>query len=138
MAVRVTYNEPEFYRVFRSPTGPYGRHMQDIVRQVANVARQQAPVQDGFLRASIATSVELRGGKMIGTVYSSLEYAIYVHEGTGLYGPRRAVIRPRRARALVFKLQGGPTVFAAYTRGQRPQRFLVDALRAVLPSARIS
>lgn len=136
MSVRVTYNEVEARRIFTSPTGPVGRYVEDLTRQVANQARQRAPVDTGTLRASISTSVSSRGGKMVGTVQSALQYAIFVHEGTGLFGKNHRVIKPRRKQVLRFQPRGGGEVFAKFVRGQHPQPFLVDALFAVLPTAR--
>lgn len=53
----------------------------------------------------------------------------YVHNGTGLYGPRRALIYPRRAKVLRWRRNGG-YVYARYTRGMRPNTFLTSALAA--------
>jgi len=81
---------------------------------------------------------------VIGT---NLEYGLFVHEGTGIYGPRRAPIRPKRARWLRWpvknnayrltggnrRYQGGATAryaFAKKVKGVPPRPFLRQALRA--------
>lgn len=74
-------------------------------------------------------------------VYTPLEYGLYVHEGTGVYGPKGQPIRPKRGRFLVFEARNARTtapgrgnlVFAREVRGQRPQRFLLESLQAMSP-----
>ncbi|MFD7507893.1 HK97 gp10 family phage protein [Streptomyces sp. NPDC059853] len=109
----------------------------DLVRQVtadvAAAAQRRAPVVNGQLRASIRTSVTGTGTEVRGEVYTPLEYARYVHEGTGIYGPARRPIRPVRAKALSWRGPGGRRVFAAEVRGQRPNPFLLDALMEASP-----
>ncbi|OAE01861.1 HK97-gp10 family putative phage morphogenesis protein [Arthrobacter sp. OY3WO11] len=80
-------------------------------------ARQEAPIDKGQLRSSIgitrlANAVVIRPG---------VKYALYVHEGTGLYGPKRAMIRP--GRVMAWRGRGG-AVFARSSRGQRPNQFM--------------
>ncbi|MFG2225389.1 HK97 gp10 family phage protein [Streptomyces sp. NPDC048644] len=105
----------------------------DVTTEVANAARRRCPVDDGQLRASIRSETRQRGSEVVGEVWSSLEYAAYVHEGTGIYGPTGRPIRPVRARVLSWQPQGGGRVFAREVRGQRPQPFLADALAEVSP-----
>lgn len=113
----------------------------DIVREVVdevttattNEARRRCPVDDGPLRASLRQEVDVRGNLVVGVVYSPLEYAAYVHIGTGIYGPEGRPIRPVRARVLTWQPRGGPRQFAREVKGQRPNPFLLEALRAVAP-----
>lgn len=109
----------------------------DLVRQVtadvAAAAQRRAPVVNGQLRASIRTSVTGTGSEVRGEVYTPLEYARYVHEGTGIYGPARRPIRPVRAKVLSWRGPGGRRVFAAEVRGQRAQPFLWEALAEASP-----
>lgn len=88
-------------------------------------------VDTGRLRASIATQVVHRNGAPAVIVGTNVNYAILVHEGTGIYGPRHAPIRPRRAKRLRFKPKGSRRfVYARQVRGMAPNRFLVNALAA--------
>lgn len=48
---------------------------------VEKESKNNCPVQTGTLRRSITTDVN----GMKGEVYSSLDYAIFVHQGTGLF-----------------------------------------------------
>lgn len=104
----------------------------EVTADVANAARRRCPVDDGTLRASIRSMVSRRGGEVVGEVYSDLEYAAYVHEGTGIYGPSHRPIRPVRARVLSWQQSGAGRVFAREVRGQRTQPFLAEALDEVV------
>jgi len=104
----------------------------EVTSDVANAARRRCPVDDGTLRASIRSRVSQRGGEAVGEVYSDLEYAAYVHQGTGIYGPSHRPIRPVRARVLSWEQAGVGRVFAREVRGSRAQPFLADALAEVV------
>ena len=95
-------------------------------RQVANRAKILTPVDTGRLRASIRYTISSAGNPSA-TVFTNVQYAPYVHDGT-----RPHVIRPRRAQALRFRV-GGRTVFANVVNhpGTRARPFLTQALRDV-------
>lgn len=139
--VTVTINEPELDRLLRSPEGDVGQAVRRVVLATRNLAVSKAPVDDGPLRASLRTKFEYGNRYVKGWVYSDLEYALYVHEGTGIYGPKGSPIKPKRGRYLVFEARNARTtprgrgnlVFARQVRGQRPNRFLLEALREASP-----
>ena len=82
----------------------------------------------------------------VGTIRSKarspLPYAEYVHEGTGIYGPKGTPIVPVTKKALKFKWDGpgGAVrskdkrgyVFAKSVKGQKANPFLARALRTVM------
>lgn len=150
MTVRVNVNEAEIARIFYSPAGPVFEYVQDKTERVRNAAVRKAPRDTGALAASIEATVNLYGTRIVGRVGTRLQYGLYQHEGTGIYGPKRAPIRPVSAKALRFKpgRSIGPSrrgargsspearggwVFAKYVRGTPPNPFLVDALEEVMP-----
>ncbi len=97
--------------------------------RVLNAARRLAPVDRGQLRASL--HVEFTNGPAgpIARIGSNLPYALYVHEGTGVFGPRGAPIRPVRGRYLVFTPRGANRpVFARSVKGMPGRPFLLQAL----------
>lgn len=113
--------------------------------RVLNDARRRAPVDTGRLRASLAVTFSAGpSGDPVARIGSNLPYAIFVHEGTGLYGPRHAMIRPVRARFMRWpavnnsgsgtrRYRGGATqlyIFAKETRGMPGRPFLLQALDA--------
>jgi len=55
-----------------------------------------------------------------------VQHSIWVHNGTGIYGPRRSPIVPRRAKFLVFNYRGRKWVKRS-VKGQRPQPFLTES-----------
>jgi len=90
-------------------------------------------VDTGRLRASIATTMSLVNGKLLVVVSTNVNYARFVHDGTGIYGPRHRYITPVRRKLLRFKTKtsGGRYVYAKRVAGMRPNHFLRDALVVV-------
>ena len=103
------------------------RDVARVARQVEARAKQLAPVDTGRLRASITVrpSVSLRGPTV--RVQADAAYATFVENGT-----RPHEIRPRRRRALKFKV-GGRTVFARVVQhpGTTGVHFMSRAVREV-------
>jgi len=115
--------------------------------RVLNAARRGAPVDEGRLRSSLHVEFITVDGVPVARIGSNLEYAIFVHEGTGLYGPRHDYIYPRNGKFLVWPAKnnsyvstGGPRrfvggktaafVFAKRVRGMKGRPFLTEALAA--------
>lgn len=122
-------------------TSPQGGVVKDLLRRGLLVETQAKRnlggiggpkrIDTGRLRASIATIVVTRGGDPTVLVGTNVKYALFVHDGTGLYGPRHAPIRPRRGKYLRFKPRGSRKwVYAKQVKGMRPNRFLANALPA--------
>jgi phage gpG-like protein len=98
--------------------------------RVLNAARRLAPVDRGQLRASLTVEYANGPGGPIARIGSNLPYAIFVHEGTGLFGPRGMPITPKRGRFLVFTPRGASKpVFARSVRGMPGRPFLLQALK---------
>lgn len=126
--VRIDVNNKALARLLRSPVGPVARNMFTRGRRVRDAARRNVNSRTGTLARSIEVSASPRGEGSGARVGTTLYYARYVHDGTGIYGPSGRPIRPR-GKALVF--QGGTgKVFTAHSSGQRGTHFLERALRA--------
>lgn len=126
---RVRLDRAQLNRTLRARSREIG---EPAARQVVNRAKVLVPVDTGRLRSSIR--VERRsffGFRSRWIIGSDVEYAEMVHDGT-----RPHIIRPRRARALRFRM-GGRIVYAKFVRhpGTRARPFLDRALREV--SARL-
>lgn len=70
---------------------------------IEKAAKEKAPEETGDLRQSIQSEVEMQGSKGTAKVYTNNQYAIYVHEGTGIHsrtgmGARRCPGRTRTTR----------------------------------------
>lgn len=138
----VVINGKALYDLLQSPAGPVAQDLRRRANNVRNTARRLAPVDNGTLKNSIAMQITSENGELVARVGSNLKYARFVHEGTGLYGPRKQVIRPVRAKALRWKVgavTGQPGraskrttgyAFAKFVRGSKPNPFLRNALKA--------
>jgi len=140
MPAHITHrlNQSELDRLLKSPGGAVAK---DLLRRGLRVESQakrnlggvDGPkrVDTGRLRASIATQlITIRGWPAV-RVGTNVTYAMWVHDGTGVYGPRGVPIRPVRAKVLRFVPRGQSTVvYARQVKGMVPNRFLVNALKA--------
>lgn len=59
--------------------------MQKACLAIENSAKNKCPSNTGELRRSIQTEVKKEDADIIGIVGTNLDYAIYVHEGTGIH-----------------------------------------------------
>ena len=87
-------------------------------------AKKGCPVDMGQLRASITSEVDWDGGKIIGRIGSNLDYAPYVHQGTGIY----AADGDGRKTPWGYRAETGKYKGFHWTKGQRPQPFLKKAV----------
>lgn len=94
------------------------RGMEKACLKIEASAREKAPADKGRLRASIKSEVKT-SGEIEGHIFSTAEYAPYVHEGTGIYAENG------RQTPWVYKTADGKFYT---TRGQKPCPFLRDAL----------
>lgn len=104
----------------------FGREMRAIVREGVRLSRARTPRHRGDLARSVQGDVERYGapdGGYLGYWGSDEPHAIWVHDGTGIYGPRRRPIRPTHGRFLVFTPYRmlGPNVFRT-ARGKIPAK----------------
>lgn len=131
------------------PNGPVWDDIRKRGNRVLIQARANAPYDEGILQRSLTMEMVVERGVPVARVGSNLKYAIYVHEGTGLYGKNKRYIRPVRAKVLrwpvvnnAYRQTGGPRRYKAgrtanYTysmksRGYPGRPFLRDALTAAI------
>jgi len=132
MASRITYNSQEIIQLLTSPTGGV---VQDLLRRgrlVENQAKRLCPVRTGRLRSAITHELRRESGIPVVRVGTNVNYSMYVHEGTGIYGPRHAPIRPRHAKLLRFTAEDGTIVFTKQVKGQPARPFLERALQVAV------
>lgn len=60
-------------------------------------------------------------------------YLPWVNDGTGIYGPRHAPIRPKRAKVLHFHWKGREW-FLKSVKGQKPQKFVERSMTELIRS----
>jgi hypothetical protein len=145
-SVHHVVNQAQLQYIIASPTGPVAKDLLKRGKRVESRAKRNllgvggAPrrVNTGHLRASINTNLLLRADGMAVRVGTGVHYALYVHDGTGLYGPKHTVIRPKHGKVLVFrsKIYGAKKgkyaskVVVTFVRGMKPNPFLKNALPA--------
>jgi hypothetical protein len=130
--------ELDYAEIYRQIQGPNSGVARDMLRRGLRVqarARKRAPAKTGRLRTSIDIATQNRTVMGVNTfaiiIGSNLDWAAWVHNGTGLYGPHHTRIVPTRGKILVFVGRRGRYVHVGSVAGQRPRPFLKDALRAV-------
>jgi phage gpG-like protein len=111
------------------PSGMVAKEMMKRGNRVQNKAKQLCPTDGGRLKNSITLELRGSGDRMEVRVGTNVAYAVWVHEGTGIYAGR-GYITPKRGRFLSWKPRGGARVFARKIKGQKAQPFLKDALPA--------
>jgi Bacteriophage HK97-gp10, putative tail-component len=110
-----------------------------------------APARTGHYRRSITSDVRRAGNTIYGQVGTTVFYAPYLEYGTGIYGPRKKLIRPKRKKALRFPEPGNPAftlagrqrsgaagagarwVYARWVRGIKPMHLAQKAFEAAGP-----
>lgn len=120
---KVAYDE-----MTKSPTGMVGRHLGRIGARLRLLARAQAGVKTGALKASMNYKVTRNSHGLHVLVGSSNKIALMHHQGT-----RAHIIVPRRAQTLRF-YSHGRIVYAQIVHhpGTRPNRYLTDNLHKVI------
>lgn len=66
-------------------TDAVSKGMEKASVYVEGNAKRNAPVDDGQLRQSITHDVVIENNDVVGYVGTNVEYAPYVHQGTGVY-----------------------------------------------------
>lgn len=136
---RHTVNYGAINVMFRNPTGGLAKDMlrrglkveTQAKRNLAGANGRPKRIDTGQTRSSVYTRMVTYRGFPAARVGSPLRKAVLIHEGTGIYGPRRQPIRPRRGMYLRFKPKGARrVVYAKSVKGMKPNPFLKDALSA--------
>lgn len=99
-------------------------------RAKKNLENDPRRVDTGALRSNINTQLLSVGGKPAVRVGTNLYYAIFVHDGTGIYGPKGTPIVPKTKKVLAWKGKSGNKIFAYSVVGMKPNPFLKNAVMA--------
>lgn len=130
VVIRNDVDDATLFRILHAKDGQVARDMYRRGRRVEGYAKRLANVDTGRMRASIHTEQLAVGDTWGARVGTDVKYAIFVHEGTGIYGPTHARIVPRSSKVLVWKPRGGKTIFVRSVRGIEGNPFLRRALAA--------
>lgn len=136
---RHTIHQGALYAFLHNPTGGVAR---DILRRGLKVETQAKRnlagangkprrIDTGQTRASVTTALTFPSGIPTARIGSPLRKAVWIHYGTGIYGPRHTRITPKRAQFLRFKPRGSRRyIYVRSVKGMRANPFLKDALSA--------
>ena len=131
--------------ILSAENGPVALDIRRRGNAVQRAAKRLCPADTGTLRRSITLEMEKQDGLPVAVVGSNLPYAIFVHQGTGLYSKNGArLIRPVNKRVLRWpavnnsgkgrrRYAGGQTagyVYSMTSKGSPGRPFLTDALPA--------
>lgn len=141
VVVQITHhmNFAQIQKILTSPLGPVAKDMMRRGLKVETAAKRNLSsdpkrVNTGRLRASITRKMVMTTRGPAVQVGTNVSYAIYVHEGTGLYGPKAKMIRPVNKKVLRWKVKGGRGkkgyTYSMKSSGMRPNHFLKNALPA--------
>lgn len=134
-------NTAQINYILHSPAGPAARDLIKRGIRVQSRARRNLGgttgsgprrIDTGLLRASIHTNLLTGGPYLTMRVGSGQYYALWVHDGTGIYGPRATKIKPKTAKYLKFKWKkmGNKTFYFKSVKGMKPNPYLKNALPA--------
>lgn len=131
------------HALLNSPNGGVAKDLLRRGLRVASAAKKNLEteprrVNTGALRADIHPELVIINGKIALRVGTNKSYALWVHDGTGIYGPRGERITPHSAKALRWKSKkyGAKKgkfkgfAFAKSIAGMKPNKFLKNALHA--------
>jgi hypothetical protein len=97
-----------------------------LVEKIEALAKKEAPVRTSNLMNRITSHVSPDGLK--GEINSQAPYSVYVHRGTGLFGPYHQLIRPKTKKALSWP---GALHPVKSVKGQKPNPFMTRALARI-------
>lgn len=109
--------------------------------EMTNKAVSNAPRRIGTLKRSIHAEISgPLGGGFTGRVIQDskvAKYGVWVHEGTGIYGPHGTPIVPVKAKMLRWKNADGKIIVKRSVKGQKPNPYMkkaFDELKGEVPS----
>lgn len=142
------FNERQLNYIVSNPQGAFAKDLKKRAARVETRAKLNLGggtgtgprrVDTGRLRQSISWQlIPSLTGSIAVKIGTNVPYARYVHDGTGLYGPRKMLIKPKTAKVLVWrsKVYGAKKgkfrgkVVVPYVKGMKGNPFLAAALPA--------
>lgn len=137
MSSTLVLDKSAVQHLLQSPTGQVGRYlvrkgavMQSRARRNLDGGTGSGPkrIDSGLLRSTIYSELVTVNGYLGVRVGSRRYYAYWVHEGTGVFGPKHHRIYPKRAKFMRWKSKAGPFIYRRSTAGMRGNQFLAKAL----------
>lgn len=120
MGVSAEVDMDEFRRAMALAVDTVGLAVKYTAQEVwGNIARE-APVDEGKLAGSFNLE---QIDEISWRVFTNTAYAMWVHEGTGIFGPRGQPIVPVSAKVLHWVTKGGEGIFTKSVKGTPPNPY---------------
>lgn len=103
------------------------RGVKRVTLSIETAAVKNAPERTGNLQNSSTVQFKGAGFETVGEVRFTAKYALYVHEGTGIFGPKGKPFGPVEKKALKWTGPDGLAVFAKSVIGMPGRPFLKKA-----------
>jgi hypothetical protein len=126
MTIKYTmeWNEDDIRAMAELAMGVVKRSTELMAQEVWGNIQREAPTDEGKL----AGNWELKPqGELDWVIDTMTEYALWVHEGTGIHGPAGHRIVPKTAKALAFEWQGRFWILRSVA-GQKPNKYADRAI----------
>ncbi len=121
-------NESDFDTAIDQAVQEYNQliaeNMQMAVDVIAGQAKINVKVDSGALKADIKTEVEVEGDQIVGRVGNTLDYAVYHHQGTGIYAAEG------NGRKTPWSYTDPKTGEKIWTHGSKPNPYLKNAVES--------
>lgn len=136
---RHRFSYAAMYAQLRSPLGGLARDMMRRGLKVETAAKRNLAggngkprrINNGILRDTTQARPSTWKGLPAVRIGTPVRYAKLVHDGTGLFGPKKRKITPKTKKALRFKPKGSPRfILRRSVQGMVANPFLKDALSA--------
>jgi hypothetical protein len=131
-SVKITLHRVPIFELLYVPTGDVHNLVERTTNSVHIATLRETPTGTGAMLASIGKDIRVAPGRSVtGIVDSTDEAALWVQQGTGVYGPTGQRITPRRSRALRWpdRRGGAGFVFRDSVAGQTANPFMWRGLR---------
>lgn len=131
MTVEFDWDSAQFKSILSDAKDAVSLAIKYTAEAVWGEIRKRAPTDHGRLAGSFDME---RVDEITYRIFTNVHYALFVHEGTGIYGPEKHKIVPRHAKALAFywKKVGRHVVFGS-VRGMKGRPYADQAIKAVKP-----
>jgi len=109
----------EVQKLFKVPDEVGKRAFKYLVMEIHQGFIDESPVDDGELQKWQRRKIN----DWEYQIYDGPEYALYVALGTGIYGPKKKPIVPKRAQFLRFVNKQGKVIYTKSVKGQKPNPY---------------
>lgn len=125
--VKITIHRIPVFELLYAPTGDVHNLVERTTNAVHIATLREVPVLTGAMLATLGRDIRAAPGLSVtGVVDSGDEAALWVQQGTGIYGPTGQRLRPRQSRMLRWpdRRRGGGFVYAESVAGQQANPFM--------------